>query len=101
MALVLRADGVVLPRGPGRRHEAPRQEPQEMVGRAWVQRLALERLHASRRLAAARHQQQQQQEEEEKHRPPRKWPPRPAAIGGSCLEAAGGGHHGEWQRMKA
>ena len=70
MALVLRSDGVVLPRGPGRRHGAPRQEPQEMVRRASAQGLALERLHASRRLAAARrhHHQQQQEEEEEEHR---------------------------------
>jgi hypothetical protein len=55
MALVLRSDGVVLPRGAGRRHGAPRQEPQEVVRRAPVQGLPLERLHASRRLAAARH----------------------------------------------
>jgi len=69
MAFVLRSDGVVLPRGAGRRHGAPREEPQEMVRRASAQGLALERLHASRRLAAARrHHQQQQQEEEEEHR---------------------------------
>lgn len=63
MALVLRSDGVVLPGGARRRHGAPRQEPQEMVGGAWLQRLAPERLHASRRLAAARRQQQEQQQE--------------------------------------
>jgi len=40
-----------------------------MVRRASAQGLALERLHASRRLAAARrHHHQQQEEEEEEHR---------------------------------
>jgi hypothetical protein len=65
MALVLRSDGVVLPRGAGRRHGAPGEEPQETVGAAWLQqRPAPERLHASRsrrRLAAARHHQHQDQ----------------------------------------
>ncbi|PVH66484.1 hypothetical protein PAHAL_1G259600 [Panicum hallii] len=100
MALVLRSDGVVLPRGPGRRHGPPRQEPQEMVGGASVQGLALERLHASRRLAAARRHQQQEEEEERRHQPPRRlrqWPPRPAATGSCCLEKTAGGH-GQRQR---
>jgi hypothetical protein len=82
-ALIQHSDGVVLPRRAGRRHPGPRQEPQEMVGAASLQGLALERLHASRRLAPAR-RQQQEEEEKNQHQPPRLPPPAT-----SRLETAG------------
>lgn len=88
MALVQGSDGVVLPRRPGRRDPGPRQEAQEMVGAAALQRPALERLHASRRLAAAR----RQNKDKDQHQPPRprQWPPPPPATTTSCFETARG-----------
>ena len=64
MAFVLRSDGVVLPRGAGRRRGPPRQETEEdAAGRRALQRASLERLHVSRSLAAA----WQERDEEEHH----------------------------------
>ena len=55
----------MLPRRPGGRHRAPRQEPEEMVGRPSLQRLAPEGLHASRGLAAGARRQGKEEEEEQ------------------------------------
>ena len=65
LPLALEADGVVLPRGAGRRRGPPWQETEEeAAGRRALQRPALERLHAaSRSLAAA----WQERDEEEHH----------------------------------
>jgi len=64
LPLALEADGVVLPRGAGRRRGPPRQETEEeAAGRRALQRASLERLHVSRSLAAA----WQERDEEEHH----------------------------------
>jgi hypothetical protein len=92
LPLALEADGVVLPRGTGRRHGPPRQEPEEeAAGRRALQRPALERLHAaSRSLAAA---WQERDEEEQQERGPaeklRRQEPPPAASLPTAPHAAG------------
>ena len=65
LQLAVEADGVVLPRRPRRRHRAPRQEPEEMVGRPSLQRPAPEGLHASRGLAAGARRHGEEDEEEQ------------------------------------
>ena len=92
LPLALEADGVVLPRGAGRRRGPPRQETEEeAAGRRALQRPALERLHAaSRSLAAA---WQERDEEEQQERGPaeklRRQEPPPAASLPTAPHAAG------------
>src|SRR5438132_12424407 len=74
LQLVLEPHGVVLPRRAGRWHGPSRQEPEEVVGRPPLQRLALEGLHAASRCLAARDQHQEEHEREpqklQKNNPP-------------------------------